>query len=75
MITKGVSDETFTGNKRQFWKYIRSMRQDTSTTGIPTLSSNGKEFNTVKDKARVLNDHFQSVFTSENLSNIPSYHA
>ena len=28
----------------------------------------------VKD-ARVLNDHFQSVFTSENLSSIPSYHS
>ena len=39
---------------------------------IPTLLSNGKEFNTVKYKAR--DDNFQSVFISENLSNIPSYH-
>ena len=47
------------------------MRQ--GTTDIPTLLSNGKEFNTVKYKAR--DDNFQSVFLSENLSNIPSYHS
>ena len=51
---------------------IRSMRQD--STGIPTLFSDGKEFHTTRDKASVLNYHFQSVFTSEDLSNIPSYH-
>ena len=49
-------DESFTGNKRQFWKYIRSMRQD--STGIPTLFSDGKEFNTARDKVNVLNNHF-----------------
>ena len=65
-------DELFTGSKRQFWKYIRSMRRD--STGIPTLFSDEKEFNTARDKASVLNNHFQSVFTSEDLSNIPSYY-
>ena len=43
--------------------------------GIPSLLSNGKEFNTAKDKTSVLNNHFQSVFTLEGLSNIPSYHS
>ena len=47
------------------------MRRD--QTGIPTLFSNGKEFNTAKDKASILNNHFQSFFTSEDTSNIPSY--
>ena len=46
------------------------MKQD--STGIPTLLSNGKEFNTAKGKAGVLNDHFQSVYTSEDLTNITS---
>ena len=49
------------------------MRQD--STGIPTLFSDGKEFNTARHKASVLNNHFQSVFTLEDLSNIPSYHS
>ena len=44
-------------------------------TGIPTLFSNEKEFTAAKDKASVLNNHFQSVFTSEDLCNIPSYHS
>ena len=50
-------------------------------TGIPTLFSNEKEFSNekvftaAKDKASVLNNHFQSVFTSEDLYNIPSYHS
>ena len=44
------------------------------STGILTLFCNGKEFNTAKDKASVLNNHFQSVFTLEHLSNIPSYY-
>ena len=58
-------DESFSGNQRQFWKYIKSMKRD--STGIPTLLSNGKEFNTAKGKASVLNDHFQSVYTSKDL--------
>ena len=33
-------DDSFTRNKRQFQKYIRAMRQD--STGISTLFSNGK---------------------------------
>ena len=44
------------------------------STGIPTLFCNGKKFNTAKNKASVLNNHFQSIFTSEHLSNIPSYY-
>ena len=41
-----------------------------------TLFSDGKEFNTARDKATILNNHFQFVFTlSKDLSNIPSYHS
>ena len=47
------------------------MTQD--STSIPTLFSDGKELNTARDKASVLNTHFHSVFTSE--TNIPSYHS
>ena len=49
------------------------MRRD--STGIPSLFSDGKEFITARDKASILNNHFQSVFTSKDLSNIPRYHS
>ena len=41
------------------------------------MFSDGKEFNTARDKASVLNNQFrvQSVFTSEDLSNIPSHYS
>jgi len=41
------------------------------STGVPTLLKDGKEFITAASKANVLKDHFQSVFTSEDLT-IPS---
>ena len=36
------------------------------------MFKDGKEFTTAASKANVLNDHFHSVFTSEDLTNIPS---
>ena len=39
------------------------------------MFSDEKQFNTARDKASVLNIHFQYVFTSEDLSNILSYHS
>ena len=40
--------------------------------GIPTLLQNNKEFNTSKNKANLLDTYFKSVFTVEDLSNIPT---
>ena len=57
MIIKGVPlMNRLLGTKKQFWKYVISMRQD--STGIPTLFSDGKEFNTAREKASVLNNLF-----------------
>jgi len=42
------------------------------TSGIPTLLKNNEEFDTTIGKANILNTHFpQSVFTQEDLTNIP----
>ena len=55
----------FLGIKGSSGHIYKSMKRD--SIGIPTLLSNGKEFNTAKGKASVLNDHFQSVYTSKDL--------
>ena len=70
MYQSRLFDESFSGNRKQFWKYVRSLRKE--SFGIPTLLRNNKEFNTSEDKANVLTTYFQSVFTDENLSNIPT---
>ena len=55
---------------KKFWKYIKSLRKD--HVGVSTLSSNGKSITDSFDKAELLNKQFHSVFTSEDLSNIPN---
>ena len=63
-------DTSFSGNKRQFWKYVRAMRRQSFT--IPSLVCKGKELSTARDKASALNTQFESVFTNEDLSNMPN---
>ena len=64
-----ILDTAFSGHQRQFWKYIRAMKK--STSSIPTLTVNDHTITSAKDKAIALNSHFQSVFTTEDLSNVP----
>ena len=49
--------------------YIKRTRKEHS--GISTLVVNGKATSCAKDKAKILNNQFQSVFSKEDLSNIP----
>ena len=54
-----------------FWKYARSQLK--SRQAIPTLTNkDGTKAISAKDKAESLNDFFTSVFTTENLGNIPA---
>ena len=54
-----------------FWKYARSRLK--SRQAIPTLTNkDGTKAISAKDKAESLNDFFTSVFTTENLVNIPA---
>ena len=62
-------DESFSGNRRQFWKYIRAKRKD--ATSISSLLVNGSLISESKGKATVLSDQFQSVFIRENRSDVP----
>ena len=55
---------------KKFWSYIKSKKQD--QIGIPPLNGNGKVLTDSTSKAEVLSNHFQQIFTKEDLSSIPS---
>ena len=57
-------------NAKSFWKYVNSKLK--RSTGICNLiKSDGTLTTSDKDKAQVLNEFFSSVFTSENIKNVP----
>ena len=58
-----------TGNKI-FWSFIKSQRQDYS--GIPPLYSDTGTTDNDLVKAKLLNNQFASVFTTENTNMIPT---
>ena len=66
-------EDSFSGNRRQFWKYIHSRRKDSS--GISTLLDNGEYISDPKGKASTLSNQFQSVFTIEDHNSVPSLHS
>ena len=62
-------DDSFAGNRRQFWKYIQARRKEPS--GVSTLLIDNQSVSDPKGKAITLSNQFQSVFTREDLSNVP----
>jgi len=56
-------------NYKKFWRYVKTIRKDTH--GVAPLKKETSLVYHSKDKAEILNKQFQSVFTKENLSNIP----
>lgn len=59
-------------NAKAFWKFIKSKLK--SSDGIATLvvKTNGDKASSDKDKAELLNNYFASVFTRENMNNLPT---
>lgn len=54
----------------KFWRYIKSRKRD--IMGITVLKdSKGKEVADDKAKAELLNEHYASIFTNEDKSNLP----
>ena len=53
----------------RLWKYIKLRKQDSVSIG--TLEGSGRIADNAKDKAEMFNETFCSVFTKENLDNIP----
>ena len=56
----------FPGQQRQFWKYIKAMKKDNSS--VPSLTVDNQTVISAKEKAYVLNNQFQSVFTVADLT-------
>ena len=56
-------------NNKKLWTYIKGLRKDNS--GIPPLSVNGTVTSNSSQKSEMLSNHFNSVFTTEDLDNFP----
>ena len=54
---------------KPFWRYVKSLRRDNS--GIGPLKQDGQLHNDLKDKAEIINNQFNSVFTQPSASEIP----
>jgi hypothetical protein len=57
-------------NQKRFWSYIKTLRRD--NTGVAPLKHEGKLHSFAKDKADILNQQYQSVFTKEDDHSIPT---
>ena len=55
---------------KTFWSFIKNLKRDQS--GVSPLKENGTIHSDSKTKAEILNRQFESVFSNEDLSNIPS---
>ena len=57
---------------KRFWSFIKSMKKD--NVGISPLKENGEgeAVHDSKKKANLLSEQFKSVFTQEDLENLPS---
>ncbi|XP_072042974.1 uncharacterized protein [Amphiura filiformis] len=55
---------------KKFWGHVKNLKRD--GTGVATLQVDGKEMVSGKDKANALSNQYCSVFTTENLSFIPT---
>ena len=58
-----------TGKKR-FWSFIKSLRKDSSC--VSPLKEHGKMHADPKDKTKILNRQYESVYTKEDTSHVPS---
>jgi len=58
-------------NKKALWRYIKSRKQENIGTSALVNPINGEIMTDPVEKANALNQHFQSVFTSEDNSSIP----
>ena len=56
-----VVGESLESNPKRFWNYVKHCHSEVS--GVPTLRSNNATYISAKDKAELLSNHFQSVFT------------
>ena len=68
-ILEEKAEEDFKNTQKKFWKHIKSVKKD--RTGTAPLKENGLLYSDPKSKADILNRQYQSVFSREDLNNIP----
>jgi hypothetical protein len=70
MHVSDILGESIKENPKTFWSYIKKLSKD--NVGVSDFEINGKIVDDSKQKAEFLSKTFSSVFTKENLNNIPS---
>ncbi len=55
---------------KKFWTHVKSVKRD--GCGVSTLCVDGEEISSAKGKAQALNNQYYSVFTTENMADIPN---
>ena len=70
IIDKGDPEQKHKPKQKRFWSFIKSLRKDSS--GIAPLKENGRLHAEPKDKADILNRQYESTWTKEDKSSIPS---
>jgi hypothetical protein len=61
--------ESIKENPKRFWSYVKKLNKD--DVGISDFEVNGEFISDRKCKSELLSKHFSSVFTHENISNMP----
>ena len=67
---RGIGASLQTDNTKPFWNYVKALRRE--VFGVSSLTSKGRIIPDAAGKAETLNQQFCSVFTNENLTNIPT---
>ena len=66
----GDDGEPTASIQKNFWSYIKVTKKD--CVGTAPLKDNGILFSDSKNKAEILNKQYQSVFSKEDLTSIPT---
>ena len=69
-IIDSTDDTEKPSSQKRFWRYIKSLRKD--NTGVAPLKENGRLYTEPKAKANILNRQYQSVFTREDVTSVPT---
>ena len=70
IIEVGDPDQEHQPKQKRFWAYIKSLRKDSS--GIAPLKDNRTLHANAKDKADILNRQYESTWTREDNTSIPT---
>ena len=68
-IADSLNSSSRNGSKR-LWSYIKSKKKD--NLGVGSLYCDGQVYTDNLGKANILNRHFSSVYTTEDISHLPS---